>query len=269
MVCQNPQLTAVILTKDEERNIRCCLQGVPDNFPVVVLDSGSRDRTCTIAEDYGATVYHHQWMGFAEQRNYALTCCGISSPWVLFIDADERYSSEFFSFFEKSLASRCDFEIGMLPSQLVFKGRILRHAPGYPIYHPRLVRTAAGRFKQNHEGHGEAPDVALDRVIYFKDIPPYLHYFYDGDIGPWLHKHIELASACSRRVPDASESVHLTCRGRMSLWLAGSFWAAPIRFFYHYIIQGGFRDGRAGLEYSLMYAWYEATKWLLRICQSK
>ncbi|WP_367027019.1 glycosyltransferase family 2 protein [Methylococcus sp. ANG] len=268
MELREARLTVVILTRNEERNIRGCLQAVPPGYPVVVLDSGSTDRTLSIAKELNAIIHESPWKGFAVQRNHALTRCGISSSWVLFVDADERYSPEFFHLFENSLASRSDFDVGMLPSLLVFKGKVLLHAPGYPIYHPRLVRTSAARFKPNHEGHGEAADVPPNRIAYFPDAPPYLHYFYEGDIERWLHKHVSLGKAGTLHALDRSENALATARGRLSRWVSGSFWAGPLRFLYHYVLKAGFLDGRAGLEYSLMYGWYEYTKWLLKVCQS-
>lgn len=264
----NLSLTVVILTKNEEKNIRACLDSIPSTYSVLVVDSGSKDDTVRLAKELGADIRERPWEGFAEQRNYVLQDCGIASRWVLFVDADERYCVDFFRYFESSLAHRPDFDVGMLPSLLVFRGRVLRHAPGYPIYHPRLVRTSAARFKPNHEGHGEAADVPPNRIAYFPDAPPYLHYFYDGDLDRWLKKHVSLGVAGAQQVIHGKKNQAVTARGRLSRWIGGSFWAGPLRFLYHYVAKAGFLDGRAGLEYSLMYGWYEYTKWLLKVCQS-
>ena len=82
-------LTVIILTKNEEEVIADCLDSVRDiSDEVLVVDSGSEDRTPDIAEKFGAKVIHHSFENFAEQRNFAMSKA--RGDWVLYIDADER-----------------------------------------------------------------------------------------------------------------------------------------------------------------------------------
>jgi glycosyltransferase involved in cell wall biosynthesis len=254
---KNGLLTAVILTKNEESNLGFCLDGIPADYPVVLVDSGSTDGTVRLAEARGCTVYHNPWPGFAEQRNFALQQCGIETPWVLFIDADEIYPKRFFDWFESDFVGTDSCDAVMVPSVLYLRGRKLSHAPGYPIYHPRLVRKDTVRYVTNHTGHGEA--VRDDCRISYGSIP-YDHYFYHGEIVAWMHKHIGKAALEVQLRP--TEGALLTARGRISLWLGRSAFRIFARFVYHYIIRGGFLDGTPGLEFALMFAWYEATIYL-------
>jgi glycosyltransferase involved in cell wall biosynthesis len=254
-------LTIVILTCNEAHNLPRCLNAIPPRYPVVVLDSGSTDETIIIATKHGSRIYHHDWSGFAAQRNFALEECHISTPWVLFVDADEIYPAKFYDWFEKEIANNDTLDAVMVPSLLFFRDQCLKYAPGYPIYHPRLVRTDKVRFLTNHTGHGESIPETLQ--VHHASIP-YDHYFYNGNLSEWMHKHIGNASkeVNIRATPGAV----ITLRGRLSMLGKSSILRIPARFFYHYLFCRGFLDGKAGLEYSLMYAWYEATKYVLGTC---
>jgi glycosyltransferase involved in cell wall biosynthesis len=247
-------LTVVILTKNEEANLPGCLAAIPERYPVVIVDSGSTDATLAIAKDKSVTVYHNAWPGFAEQRNFAIHQCGIGTPWILFVDADEVYPPSFYDWFESGMAEKDSIDVWMVPSILYLRGKRLSHAPGYPIYHPRLVRRETTRFVQNHTGHGEA--VINSCKIGYSDIP-YEHYFYHGEIIEWMHKHIDKAAQEVQLKP--TTNAVMTTRGRLSVLLGRSWFRIAARFFYHYVFRGGFLDGAAGLEFSLMFTWYEAT----------
>jgi len=250
-------LTVVILTQNEEANLPGCLAAIPERYPVVVIDSGSNDNTLAIARQRGCTVFSNPWPGFAEQRNFALQQCGIQTPWILFVDADEIYPQRFYDWFEAKLSETHGIDVLMVPSILYLRGKRLNHAPGYPIYHPRLVRRETASFVRNHTGHGEA---VLDTCrIGYSDIP-YEHYFYHGEIVAWMHKHIGKAAQEVQLQPTAGAV--MTARGRLSVLLGRSWLRILGRFAYHYLFRGGFLDGAAGLEFALMFTWYEATIYL-------
>jgi glycosyltransferase involved in cell wall biosynthesis len=247
-------LTIVILTKNEEDNLPRCLGSIPNRYPIVVVDSGSTDNTVEIARRHGCAIHSNPWPGFAEQRNFALTRCGISSRWVLFVDADEVYPAEFYEWFESDIRASDSIEVVMVPSILYLRGKRLNHAPGYPIYHPRLVRRDTVKFVTNHTGHGEA---VLSGCRVTHAAIPYDHYFYNGEIIQWMHKHVAKAAQEVRLQPTAGAV--MTARGRLSVWLGRSALRVFARFLYHFVLRGGFLDGAAGLEFALMFAWYEAT----------
>ena len=252
-------LTVVILTHNEAHRLHRCLNAIPSRYPIVVIDCGSTDTTIAIATERGCQVYYNTWSGFAEQRNFALERCHIATPWVLFIDADEIYPLRFYDWFEREIAFNDIIAAVMVPSLLFFRNHCLKHAPGYPIYHPRLVRTHQVRFMTNHTGHGESIPITVP--THYATIP-YDHYFYDGHLSQWMTKHI--SHACQEVKRQATPGALLTKRGRIMMWLSKvPILRIPGRFFYHYCFCLGFLDGRAGLEYSLMYTWYEATKSVL------
>ncbi len=252
-------LTIVILTKNEENTLARCLSALPKGYDVVVLDSGSTDRTLDIARAHGCLIRQHDWEGYAQQRNYALEECGVATPWVLFIDADEVFHQEFFAWAEAALERElASVDAVMVPSYFYLRGKRLAHAPGYPIYHARLLRRGKVRFLSHHEG-GFGENIEQGARIGYAKIP-YEHYFYDGELLEWMHKHVDHAN---REIRVNQEGITINRRKRLSLLMGNSVFRSPARFVYHYVICGGFLDGRAGLEFSLMFAWYEATKYLL------
>ncbi|MGZ4959889.1 MAG: glycosyltransferase family 2 protein [Methylomonas sp.] len=250
-------LTIVILTKNEQANLPRCLDAIPERYPIVIVDSGSTDDTIAIAQARGCRIFSNPWPGFAEQRNFAMHSCAIDTRWILFVDADEIYPQAFYERFEREWAKDESFDVLMVPSILYLRGKRLNHAPGYPIYHPRLVRRETVRFVRNHTGHGEA--VTDTCRIGHTDIP-YEHYFYHGEIIEWMHKHVDKAAQEVKLQP--TTGAVMTTRGRLSVLLGRSWLRVIARFLYHFVFRGGFLDGVAGLEFALMFTWYEATIYL-------
>jgi glycosyltransferase involved in cell wall biosynthesis len=252
-------LTVVILTKNEEKTLARCLTALPTGYDVMVLDSGSTDQTLDIAKQHGCIIRQHGWEGYAQQRNYALEECGITTPWVLFIDADEVFQKEFFHWAMTAVNQELvSADAVMVPSYFFLRGKCLKYAPGYPIYHARLLRRGSVRFVAHHEG-GFGENIEQGARLAFAKIA-YEHYYYDGEMLEWMHKHVDHAN---REIRVNMTGITINRRKRLSMWMGNSILRAPARFIYHYVISRGFLDGREGLEYSLMFAWYEATKYLL------
>lgn len=109
-------LSVAIITKNEEANLRRTLESVKWADEIVVVDSGSTDRTCEIAREYGAKVFVEEWKGFARQKNSALDKC--TKEWILSLDADEEVSSELAS----ELSGLLEHDDSRLTEQLVNKG---------------------------------------------------------------------------------------------------------------------------------------------------
>jgi len=88
-------LSVIVLTHNEELNIRQCARSVAGwAGEVFVVDSFSTDRTIEVAREEGARVIQHEFTGYAEQRNWALSNLPLGYEWVLFLDADETVSEE-------------------------------------------------------------------------------------------------------------------------------------------------------------------------------
>lgn len=253
------QLAVVIFTLNEEKNLPACLAAIPRGITTVIVDSGSTDDTENIALQAGLRVVKNRWPGFAAQRNFSLQQAGIQHEWVLFIDADEIYTPAIFSRLEQDLKSGASYDAAYISSHLVLDGTVLKYAPGYPVYHPRLVRRTKVSFLPNHAGHGETLASGVSAINI--DIP-YLHNFQSDGMLSWIQKHVSLARV--EATSTSSGTTLKTFRARMAQSIRTSMLKAILRFVYHYILRGGFLDGRAGYKYSLMYFWFEVTKVLFK-----
>src|SRR5574337_1216975 len=136
-------LTATIITYNEEKNIRACLESVTWAKEIVVVDSGSSDRTLEIARRYTDKVVINPWVGFIEQKNFATSLA--TYDWILSIDADERVSDELRHAIERELAAprHCGYRIAR---RNYFLGRWIRHGGWYPDRVLRLFDRRTGQF---------------------------------------------------------------------------------------------------------------------------
>jgi glycosyltransferase involved in cell wall biosynthesis len=123
--------SVLILTYNEECNLRACLESVSWCDDVVVLDSFSTDRTCVIAREMGARVVQRTFDNFGAQRNYALDEIDFKYPWLFHLDADEQ--------FNEALRLECERVIALneksgyfVPNKIIFMGRWIKHCTRYP-----------------------------------------------------------------------------------------------------------------------------------------
>lgn len=258
-------ISALILTYNEEANLPRCLEALAWCDDIVVLDSGSTDRTVEIARSYGARLLTRPFDTFANQRNFGLQTGIFRHEWVVHLDADEVVTPEF-----KTALDRLVPEPGILafrvPSKLMLHDRWLRHAGMYPTYQVRLGHRDRLRFKQ--VGHGQREDLPASALATFDQ--PYLHYNFSQGLAAWLRKHLRYAEDEARlidetragraawRVNGATASAtdrrralkHLSARIPLIL-------RPSARFLYVFLLRRGFMDGKEGLLYALMLAVYE------------
>jgi len=147
-------ISAVIITKNEERNIERCITSVRWADEVIVVDSGSTDATAAISARLGARVIVKSWEGFAAQKEFA--AAQASSDWVLSLDADEEVTPELRAEIQAMLsASREPAADGYrMPRKSFFLGTWIRHGGWYPGYQMRLFRRSAAFMNHRpvHEG---------------------------------------------------------------------------------------------------------------------
>lgn len=249
------RIDVVILTHNEAVSIERCMRAIPPGIRVHVLDSGSTDNTVETATALGGQVREQKWQGFAAQRNFALEHCGAGS-WVLFIDADETYPTSAWTEIARR-TEQLEFDAFAVPSMLMYAGRMLMHAPGYPLLHVRLVRRETARFAPSTTGHGEAlvgaPRVGTLRCFY-------VHDWFDGNVDGWLRKNLELALAEAGAAGPAN--VRESGRARLSARVGNGPHRPLARFVYHWLLVGGWRDGWRGFEYAWLYCWFELTRYV-------
>lgn len=268
----------VVLTFNEEHNIQRCLESLKWADEVIVLDSGSTDQTCSLAQKAGARVVPHQTPKFiiADQRNWALANIDIRADWVLFVDADEivtkELETEVCSVVRSAPATVSAFR---LCPQFMFMGKWLRHTLDFPVWHDRLLRKGAacytGEVWEYFDTKGE--------IGYVKQ--PYLHYGLSNGISSWLRKHERYAEWKAEKFLNQdtavtlNRSVNVSSRsGFGKRGLHGfmercgtkvGFFSPVLRFFHYYVFRLGFLDGFPGLVYSMMMAGYQLMIYLFLV----
>src|SRR5271166_4416961 len=138
-------LSVVIVTLNEEANLARTLASVAWADEIVVVDSGSTDRTREIAESFHAKFCVEPWRGFSAQKNFALekaTC-----DWVLSLDADEEVELALAEEIRTTLAANPSVTGFWIPRKNFFLGRWIRHGGFYPDPKLRLFRRGAGQFE--------------------------------------------------------------------------------------------------------------------------
>lgn len=243
-------VTAIVLTLDEEEHLPGCLASLARlTGSIIVLDSGSTDRTVDIARECGAWIETRPFDGYASQRNAALALAG--TPWVLFLDADERLTpdgaSEIAAFLDNA---RDDVAGARIPRYNVVFGRALRGGGWWPDHQTRLLRRGRARYDERRQVHEV---VLLDgRAIDL--VSPLVHLNYETR-GEFLRKQKRYTSQAAaqaladRRIP----------RRRAYL-------AAPTReLLRRFVLLHGYRDGWTGLFLAAILTFEQARLvWLVR-----
>ena len=230
-------ITAVVLTKNEEVYIADCLDSLQWCDQVVVLDSLSSDRTVEIARQHGAQVAQRPFTNFADQRNAAIALA--QSEWVLFVDADERVSSELAEEIQKAV-SEPEIDGYWIPTKNNYFGQWLNYGGFWPDYHLRLARKDKFHYDPLQKVH-EHPN-PIEGAGHLTN--PLIHLCYQN-----LH---DLKEAKDHYATLLAE-IHYEKGLKPTYHLL----AAPIlTFFYQYFRQQSFRDGRLGLLISLVWAYY-------------
>lgn len=252
-------LSVVILTRNEEARLPDCLASVAACDDVVVLDSGSTDRTVEVARAAGARVLVNPFRDFAQQRNHAMDAAEFRHPWVFHLDADEQMTPE--------LATECAALAADDPCdgyfaapRMMFHGRWLRRCTDYPAWQARCVRTGRFRFVQAGHGQREAPGT---RMGYLRGA--YLHDISAPDEAAWDAKHRRYAreeAAAFLAAPAAPLSALWRFGGlerrRALKHLSYRLPARPLlRLLYQYVLRGGCLDGPGAWRYCRLLARYE------------
>lgn len=140
-------ITAIVLTYNEEANIRECLESIKEiASEIFVVDSGSIDQTVKIAKEYNCKIVTNPFENYSIQRNWALKNLPINSDWVLNIDADHRLTQELAKELKSVFSTNISSDIsGFLTSRrTIFMGKWIKHGGHYPTYHAVLFKKVKG-----------------------------------------------------------------------------------------------------------------------------
>ena len=262
-------LTIVIPVKNEEKNLPACLENVREFKHVVLVDSGSEDRTLAIAEQFGREVVQFRWNGkFPKKRNWVLRNYKFKTPWALFLDADERVTEAWKREAEALLCSpEADkYDVIKCSYDNWFMGRMLRH--GDLMQKTAMVRVGAAEYEKIDEDNWSSLDMEIHEHLQPRrknaegEIRARMEHHDRRSFESHVAKHREYAKWEVNRYrqlmahPERWDA--LTSRQKVKYRNLTKWWLAPAYFAVCYIRKLGFLDGYAGLRFALFKAWYFA-----------
>jgi glycosyltransferase involved in cell wall biosynthesis len=255
-------ISVLLLTLNEEINIRRCIESLSNCDDIIVIDSFSQDDTVLIAKSMGAKVFQRVFDDFAGQRNFAIEQVDFKYEWILHLDADEVMTTDLYNEMLIAVDSG-HFDAYYIPSKVMLFGRWLRHAGMYPSYQVRLGHRRCFRFRQ--VGHGQREDINSDRIGTLRN--PYLHNSFSKGFSDWFEKHNRYSSMeANALIHDMNWKLNWDLllirdpvkRRRFFKQLAYRLPGRPLLvFFYLYIARLGLLDGKPGLIYCLLRMVYE------------
>lgn len=259
-------VSAIVPTRNEERNLADCLDCLAFAGERIVFDSYSDDTTLEIAAAKGARVVQRAFDVFSTHKNWALDNIELAHDWILLVDADERVTPQLAA--EITAIVSANDPSGpngyYIARQNLFAGKWIRHAGMYPDYQLRLFRRGHARYEDRivHEHmQVDGPTGTLKNH--------FIHHDYKG-IERYFDRHNVYTSL------EAVE-IHRMLTGKAADTIKPNFWKKgpprrralknfayrrlPMRsvcvFLYMYVAKAGFLDGRIGFRYCLIRAFHE------------
>ncbi len=236
-------LSISIISRNEEANIARCLQsaaGLAEE--IVVVDSGSTDRTREVAESLGARVVHQDWLGHRDQKNVALSLC--TRPWVLALDCDEELSPELRGSIEDffQAGGHENHDGAECNRKVWFLGRWITHGDWYPDRKLRLFR----REKATWSGSPEHDYIQLAEGARILRLEGDLHHYSFPSMSRYVEKINTFSDVFLARQKAEGKQWSLPANVLRPWW----------RFFRAYFLRRGFLDGFPGFWIAVSTAYF-------------
>ncbi|HKZ53640.1 MAG TPA: glycosyltransferase family 2 protein [Candidatus Acidoferrales bacterium] len=237
------RLTVTLITRDEEKNLPRALASLSNLADeIVVVDSGSTDRTCELARQHGARVLERPWTNYSDQKNFA--AAQATYDWVLNLDADEELSPGLQTSLRRWKEDTPTAVAYHMRRKARYLGRWIHHSGWYPDPKLRLYRRDRAHFI--HELHEK---LQVEGLVGWLEGD--LHHYTVDTFG----EHIR-----SVRRYTTLAAAQLFAAGRRR-WLLPMLFASPWAFLRTFFLQQGFRDGYRGFLIALMAAYYVFLKY--------
>ena len=237
------RLSVTVIALNEEENIVGCLESVRFADEIIVVDSGSTDRTLELARDFTPRIFSTEWLGFAGTKNFALDQA--AGSWVFSLDADERVSPALRQEILDIVNADGPLDGYRIPRKNYVGGRWIKHLGWHPDYTLRLFRRGRGRFKDRevHEEVEVSGPVGLLRA-------PLEHYSYRS-LEEYAARQDRYARLAAREMRQA---------GRRPL-PGELLWRPALTFLNLFFLKLGFLEGGLGLHLSLQASRYNFLKY--------
>ena len=256
------KISVLILTLNEESNIKACIESASWSNDIVVLDSYSSDNTTTIASSLGARIFQRKFDNWAAHQNWAMQSIDFLNPWVLYIDADERVTPELRDEIQKISIETNNPKVAFyLGRRNFFLGKWIKHAMP-PSHIMRFFKPANIRFERLVN-----PTPVINGE--FGYLSHYLdHYNFSKGIYEWIEKHNKYSSMeaiegikvirgnteSNISIFDKDPSIRRMALKQLSFKIP---FRPLIKFIYMYLYKRGFLDGGAGFIYCVLQSFYE------------
>ncbi len=237
------KISAAIITYNEERNIARAIESLRCCDEIVVIDSGSSDRTVELAQNHGARVIETHWRGYAAQKNFAAEAC--EHPWVLSIDADEALSEALEGEIWQLKKNGPTADGYSMPRLAQYLGRWILHSGWYPDRKVRLF----DRSKAEWVGEFVHESVHVDGRV--GDLETNLLHYTCSSLSEHLKTMDRYTTLAAEQIVSQKQPVRWRSMAIDPAWT----------FFKSYIVQRGFLDGPEGLAIAYMAAIYTFLKY--------
>ena len=238
-----PRLSVTVIALDQEANIGPCLESVAWADEIVLVDTGSRDRTVELARGYTDRIFATEWRGFAGTKNFALDQA--RGDWVFCLDTDERVPAALKAEILEVVAADGPRAGYRVPRKNYFGGRWIKHLGWYPDYTLRLFRRGQGRFVER-EVHEEVKVAGAVGHL----TTPLEHYTYQ-DVCDYLARMDRYARLAARE---------MTQKGRRP-FPGELVWRPFFTFLNLYVLRRGFLEGALGFTLAKLGSQYNFRKY--------
>ena len=254
-------ISAIILTLNEAEDLPKCLEALDWTDQNFVLDSGSTDETCEIALRMGADLYKNKFMGFGQQRCWAIDNIPVKSDWILFIDADEVCTPKFASAVLDAIQNSKNDTVGFYCCwKLMLYGKWLKFSDSFPRWQFRILKKGKARYRD--AGHAMKESDVLGELDYINE--PYLHYAFSKGWTFWFNRHNRYSSLEAKerlqtnyKIQDMVSRNQAIRKEAIKQFMSRLPGWPILRFFHSFILKGGILEGIPGFLYSVNISIYE------------
>lgn len=253
-------LTAIILTRNEEDYIAECIESIkPVAKRIVVVDSFSDDKTVSIAQEVGAEVHQHEFYNYAKQYMYAVEVADVKTTWILRIDADERLTEESAAELEKLCNENENTDVSgiVLRFYNMFLGKPMMHGGMYPWKKLSVYKAGIGNIEDRNmdehiilksgttiEAKKDSKHLAFRGLTFFTN----KHNWYS------TREAMDYFEQKNVSTENADFKTRLKMKVYYKLPLGFRSW---LYYAYRYYIRLGFLDGKEGQIFAFLHAyWY-------------
>lgn len=257
-------ISVLIMTQNEEENIRFALDSVIDYFDeIIVCDSFSDDNTVNILNEYNQIkIFHNTFISWADQRNWILHNCHIKNKYVFFLDADELIDENFYHELKEIIEKGIEFSAIYLKIKFIFLGKWLRFAYGHPnirrIFYKENLFFIADGAREYAQVDNELSELVLKTRL--------IHYD-KKSIDFWVQKHLRNSKREAIAAIEKKEVISnkLPNKLKTKLFIRNNIWnklpaivKITLYFNFRFFFQLGFLDGYKGFIYIFLHSfWYQ------------